>query len=173
MAGCPFPKDIIDNTRVVTRYNTTLGSFANNASKTSIVSSPSDEEICLCDQLRLVAPDDCFRNGHFASDSIDAVLRFFGIEPDQPDFDQTRVVWYQGAKFRSAICVDAAVKRLESDIDRYVDAVKDDLPICLGVQKKGSVGRKTTSTSNWYCRSPTCACHEIRDVNWRQNVPTD
>ena len=124
MQGCPFPKNITQRTRVVTRLNDTLGRFACNTSTLCI--QPRQMHPFYCDQLRSTIPEECFRHGHLATNQIQTIFEFIGLEPNSKERDELFVLWSQGFKFRSAICVDAALDRLQSALTTYTDQVLDE-----------------------------------------------
>lgn len=123
MQSCPFPKCITQRTRVVTRLNDTLGRFACNTSTLCI--QPRQMHPCYCDQLRGTIPEECFRQGHLATNQIQNIFDFVGLEPNSKERDELFVLWAQGSKFRSAICVNAALERLQRALTQYVDQVMD------------------------------------------------
>jgi hypothetical protein len=129
LRGCPFSQDTLKDTKIVVGFNGTLGSFACNASKLCITQSES-EPPCFCEGLRkLNIPEECFRNGHFASDAVQHVLQFLDIDPADKVFEELQVLWFQGAKFRSALCLDTAYAKLETVLQTYINNVLDDMPI--------------------------------------------
>lgn len=126
--GCPLPQDILSDTRVSVRLNSTLGSFACNTSRTSIV-PPSGEYECFCDLLRRThnLSDKHFRHGHLATDDVTAVLPL--LKPEPSVVDEVQVVWTQGAKFRSALCVSTAKQKLANSLDAFVSDVLESVPL--------------------------------------------
>lgn len=124
-----FPIDkVSDDTRVAVSLNCTLGQLAKNSPILTIRGRRVYP--CHCETLQKTGVhQNFFRNGHLATNDVQAVLRFMNVDVTELAWKEIQVIWFQGSKFRSAINIEESTKLFSEAISGFAKDVLESRPI--------------------------------------------